>query len=163
VISSRQVLELPQVCTRDGAVLACEDEDAEFYRGGPPNNAALSGTAGALTDPADSSNPAANALVSGDASVPAMADGDIGTRQEYVNQGWTDPAVSLGGPAPTWHPALAPVASGSMPPLLSNLAATGRAPALVPSSSPWMIPPSYRYGVPAGAPMMGPGRPFPLR
>jgi hypothetical protein len=140
-----QVLEIPQACTRDGKVLACDDR------------AVVGESGAAAASPDDSTAPG---VADGSTEETAAVGDDWGTIQDYENQGVAiGPVISTasGYGGALWIP---PSRSAfAVAPLSRPLATGGR----LGPPGPWLISPSATWGRPAGAPMMMPGRPFPLR
>jgi hypothetical protein len=148
-----QVLEIPQACTKDGVVMACEeyasrgpgdsssttdddedDESIETARPGRPN-----------TFDEDSTS-----------AVPVDKDSEWGTVSDYQNEAIASVpsgfAVVTGG-FPNNNIPMLPPSAYPLPPMSSPLTPAARPP--LSPGGPWMTPPSMTtWGRPAGSPMM---------
>jgi hypothetical protein len=150
--SVNQVLEIPQVCTKDGVVVTCAPLGA---------GSAIYGGATASADPSAAGDSSTEEVSSVDDSDSA-GDPAWGTLQDYENQG------VAGGPIAIYT---GPGMRGTLPPsayavparpiIIRSMPTAPRVGIFGPPSSPWMLSPRMATG-PAAMPLTMPGRGFPL-
>jgi hypothetical protein len=147
-----QVLEIPQVCAKDGVIVTCKQPDRDISA----NDGAATGADGSSS--ADSSTEEVSSVDDSDGA-PAW-----GTLQDYENQ------QVASGPVAAYVPA---GSGAALPPSayvvpfrpaapLSPMTAPGRLSIFGPATSPWMSPPRMATG-PAAMPLTMPGRGLPFR
>jgi hypothetical protein len=142
-----QVLEIPQVCARDGVVVTCKQPESEIS----PADSAASGADG--SSPADSSTEEVSSVDDSDGD-PAW-----GTLQDYENQAFSSGPVAAYVPArprATLPPSAFAVPIARAAPM-RPITAPARLSIFGPATSPWMSPPRIATG-PAAMPLTMPGR-----
>jgi hypothetical protein len=142
-----QVLEIPQVCARDGVVVTCKQPEREMS----PADGAAAGADG--SSPGDSSTEEVSSVDDSDGD-PAW-----GTLQDYENQAVAGGPVAAyvpTGPGATMPPAAYAVPLRSFAPL-RPMSAPMRLSIFGPATSPWMSSPRIATG-PAAMPLGMPGR-----
>jgi hypothetical protein len=147
-----QVLEIPQVCAKDGVVVTCKQPDSDMST----VDGAATGADGSSS--ADSSTEEVSSVDDSDGA-PAW-----GTLQDYENQQVASGPVAAYVPAGSGAalPLSAYVVPVRPPAPLSPMVAPGRLRIFGPATSPWMSPPRMATG-PAALPLTMPGRGLPFR
>jgi hypothetical protein len=142
-----QVLEIPQVCAKDGVIVTCKQPQSEI----PSDDAAAAGTDG--SSPGDSSTEEVSSVDDSEGD-PAW-----GTLQDYENQAVASGPVAAyvpAGPGATLPPAAYAVPIRPIAPL-RPMTAPVRLGIFGPATSPWMSPPRMATG-PAATALTMPGR-----
>jgi hypothetical protein len=148
-----QVLEIPQVCAKDGVVVTCKQPESEMA----PADGAAAGADGA--SPGDSSTEEVSSVDDSD------GDRAWGTLQDYENQAVASgPAAAYvpAGPGATLPPSAYAVPIRPIAPM-RPMTGPRRLTIFGPVTSPWMSSPRIATG-PAAMPLGMPGRAgLPLR
>jgi hypothetical protein len=142
-----QVLEIPQVCAKDGVVVTCKQPEREIS----PADGAVAGADGSSAG--DSSTEEVSS-VDNSGGDPAW-----GTLQDYENQAVASGPVAAYvpvGPGATLPPSAYAVPIRPIAPMRS-MTAPVRLGIFGPATSPWMSPPRMATG-PAAMPLGMPGR-----